>query len=459
MWSGSSSPVSGASRSPGRSSTRWKLGRSPEGAGRWPRCSSPNWPGSAPSSPRWGTIRSVTGPAETSARSACAWRPSSGLPGSVGVSPSSMLPANGPSRSWASGWGRTGPTRSPGAFLTEPTPCTSPPATTRRFATPAGRACWWPPLGSSRSWLGPGSRSTRWWEAVATRLSATLRATSSHLREWSYGRMGGRVGDIAPRTGSKGPTRPLRSPGPWSTPTAVGTASRQGLSSASDQASAWRSRWLSPRRAEPPASPGAGRTQASSSFGPARHGRSEAPGRVSSGQLMQRTDRVQKRLPVGLDDVLEAARRLDGVAIRTPVFTSRTLDERVGARIFLKAENFQRGGAFKFRGAYNKISSLRPGTGVASYSSGNHAQAVALAASLVGSTAVIVMPRDAPEQKVEATRGDGAEVVFYDRYSEDRDEIGRRLAVERGLTLVPPYEDPFVMAGQGTASLELLEGS
>ena len=161
-------------------------------------------------------------------------------------------------------------------------------------------------------------------------------------------------------------------------------------------------------------------------------------------------------MPVGLDDVLEAARRLDRVAIRTPVFTSRTLDERVGGRIFLKAENFQRGGAFKFRGAYNKISSLRPGTGVASYSSGNHAQAVALAASLVGSSAVIVMPRDAPEQKVEAT-GYGAEVVFYDRYSEDRDEIGRRLAVERGLTLVPPYEDPFVMAGQGTASLELLE--
>ena len=162
---------------------------------------------------------------------------------------------------------------------------------------------------------------------------------------------------------------------------------------------------------------------------------------------------------MGLDDVLDARRRLEGVAIRTPVFTSRTLDERTGGRVFLKAENFQRGGAFKFRGAYNKISSLPPGTGVASYSSGNHAQAVALAASLLASTAVIVMPEDAPQQKVEATRGYGAEVVFYDRYSGDRDEIGRTLAAERGLTLVPPYEDPLVMAGQGTVALELLEES
>jgi threonine dehydratase len=172
---------------------------------------------------------------------------------------------------------------------------------------------------------------------------------------------------------------------------------------------------------------------------------------------MQRTERAHTQLPVGLDDVLEAALRLDGVAIRTPVFTSRTLDERTGGQIFLKAENLQRGGAFKFRGAYNKISSLPPGTGVASYSSGNHAQAVALAAGLVGSTAVIVMPEDAPDQKVEATRRYGAEVVFYDRYREDRDEIGRKLATERGLTLVPPYEDRLVMAGQGTAALELLE--
>ena len=173
--------------------------------------------------------------------------------------------------------------------------------------------------------------------------------------------------------------------------------------------------------------------------------------------LMQRTDPSHTRLPVELDDVLAAARRLEGVAIRTPVFTSRTLDGRTGGRIFLKAESFQRGGAFKFRGAYNKISSLPRGTGVASYSSGNHAQAVALAAALMGSQAVIVMPKDAPEEKVEATRGYGAEVVFYDRYTEDRDQIGHDLATSRGLALVPPYEDPLVMAGQGTVALELLE--
>ena len=152
-------------------------------------------------------------------------------------------------------------------------------------------------------------------------------------------------------------------------------------------------------------------------------------------------------------DVRAAARVLDGIAHRTPVIRSRTL----GDHVVLKPENLQRGGAFKFRGAYNKISSLPPGTPVASYSSGNHAQAVALAARLVGSTAVIVMPRDAPEQKVEATRGYGAEVVLYDRYTQDREEIGRALAAERGLTLVPPYEDTLVMAGQGTATLELLE--
>src|SRR5207237_10657886 len=130
-------------------------------------------------------------------------------------------------------------------------------------------------------------------------------------------------------------------------------------------------------------------------------------------------------LRLAMDDGLEAARRLDGAAIRTPVLMSRTLDERAGGAVFLKAESFQRGGAFKFRGAYNKISSLPRGAGVASYSSGNHAQAVALAASLNGSQAVIVMPKDAPEEKVEATQGYGAEVVFYDRYTEDRDEIGR----------------------------------
>jgi threo-3-hydroxy-L-aspartate ammonia-lyase len=132
----------------------------------------------------------------------------------------------------------------------------------------------------------------------------------------------------------------------------------------------------------------------------------------------------------------------------------------VGYEVHLKAETFQRAGAFKFRGAYNRISRLSPDErrrGVAAYSSGNHAQAVALAAGLCDTTAVIVMPRDAPAEKVEASRAYGAEVVHYDRYREDREEIGRRVAEERGLTLVPPYDDPVVMAGQGTAALELVE--
>ena len=162
---------------------------------------------------------------------------------------------------------------------------------------------------------------------------------------------------------------------------------------------------------------------------------------------------------ISIDDVRAAASRLEGVADRTPVLTSRTLDERVGARVHLKAECFQRGGAFKFRGAYNKISSLPPDArarGVIAYSSGNHAQAVALAARLLGTEATIVMPEDAPPAKLEATRGYGAEIVTYDRWTESREEIGERLAVERGLALVRPYDDPLVMAGQGTAALELL---
>jgi threonine dehydratase len=155
-------------------------------------------------------------------------------------------------------------------------------------------------------------------------------------------------------------------------------------------------------------------------------------------------------------DVEAAARRLEGVAHRTPVFTSRTLDERIGASVYLKAESFQRGGAFKFRGAYNAVSQSEA-DGVAAFSSGNHAQAVALAARLTGRRAVILMPLDAPPAKVEATRGYGAEIVTYDRYTEDREVLGRALAQERGLALVPPYDDPLVMAGQGTAALELLE--
>jgi threonine dehydratase len=162
-------------------------------------------------------------------------------------------------------------------------------------------------------------------------------------------------------------------------------------------------------------------------------------------------------LPLSFEDVVAAAARLAGAAHRTPVLTSGTLDQLTGGRVHLKAENLQRAGAFKFRGAFNRISSLSPGTGVATYSSGNHAQAVALAASLVGSPAVVVMPADAPAEKVEATRGYGAEVVFYDRYREDREALGKTIAADRDLVLVPPYDDRLVMAGQGTATLELLE--
>jgi threo-3-hydroxy-L-aspartate ammonia-lyase len=163
---------------------------------------------------------------------------------------------------------------------------------------------------------------------------------------------------------------------------------------------------------------------------------------------------------VSLDDVRDAAARIKGVAHRTPVLRSRTLDALVGAEVFLKCENFQRIGAFKFRGAYNAVSQLSPeqlAKGIAAYSSGNHAQAVALAAREIGSTAVILMPEDTPASKMDATRGYGAEVVTYDRYTGDRTAIGEALAAERGLALIPPYEHPHVIAGQGTAALELIE--
>ena len=156
---------------------------------------------------------------------------------------------------------------------------------------------------------------------------------------------------------------------------------------------------------------------------------------------------------IAADDVRRAARVLDGVAHRTPVVRSRTLGEHV----VLKPENLQRGGAFKFRGAYNKIASLPPGTDVLAFSSGNHAQAVALASRLRGAKATILMPTDAPRSKVEATKGYGAEVITYDRYTEDRDALGEALAAERGLELVRPYDDALVMAGAGTAALELIE--
>ncbi|UQA95516.1 pyridoxal-phosphate dependent enzyme [Streptomyces halobius] len=163
---------------------------------------------------------------------------------------------------------------------------------------------------------------------------------------------------------------------------------------------------------------------------------------------------------VTLDDVRDAAGRLAGVAHRTPVLRSRTLDALVGAEVFVKCENFQRAGAFKFRGAYNALSRLSPeqlARGVVAHSSGNHAQALALAARELGSNAVIVMPEDSPRSKRDATTGYGAEIVAYDRYTEDRAALSRRLAEERGLALIPPYDHPHIIAGQGTAALELIE--
>ncbi|MGH7390274.1 MAG: threonine ammonia-lyase [Candidatus Rokuibacteriota bacterium] len=161
-----------------------------------------------------------------------------------------------------------------------------------------------------------------------------------------------------------------------------------------------------------------------------------------------------------LDDVKAAARRLQGHVTRTPVVTSPSWDDATGYRVFFKCESLQRAGAFKIRGALNKLLTLTPeerARGVVAFSSGNHAQGVALAARMVGTTAVIVMPKDAPALKLEATRGYGAEVVFYDRQTDDREAIARRLAEETGRVLVPPYDDYAVMAGQGTAALELFE--
>lgn len=160
------------------------------------------------------------------------------------------------------------------------------------------------------------------------------------------------------------------------------------------------------------------------------------------------------------DDVAAAAERIKGHAHRTPVMRSRTMDAELGAEVFFKCENLQRMGAFKFRGAYNALAKLderQRRAGVVAFSSGNHAQGIALAASLLGIPATIVMPHDAPIAKVEATKGYGGNVVTYDRYTEDREAIGKRLADERGLTLIPPYDHPDIIAGQGTAALELLE--
>src|SRR5262245_39186267 len=165
-------------------------------------------------------------------------------------------------------------------------------------------------------------------------------------------------------------------------------------------------------------------------------------------------------LPISPDDVAAASRRVAGVANRTPVLTSRSLDERLGARVFIKAESFQRGGAFKFRGAYNKVASLSErelARGVVASSSGNHAQALSIAAAIAGAEATIFMPSDAPASKRAATEGYGARVIEFDRYRDDREAIVAELAEREGLTPVHPYDDPLIMAGAGTSTQELLE--
>ena len=165
-------------------------------------------------------------------------------------------------------------------------------------------------------------------------------------------------------------------------------------------------------------------------------------------------------MEVTYDDVARAHERIKPVAKRTPVLTSSTIDALTGARVHFKCENFQRMGAFKFRGAYNALSQLsaeQKRKGVVAFSSGNHAQAVALSGRLLGVPATIVMPTDAPKVKLEATRGYGAEVVMYNASNEDRQKIAERLAAERGLTVIPPFDHPHILAGQGTAAKELIE--
>lgn len=165
-------------------------------------------------------------------------------------------------------------------------------------------------------------------------------------------------------------------------------------------------------------------------------------------------------LAIGFQDVVEAARRLDGYAVRTPLLENALLNERIGGRVLIKPEVLQRSGSFKFRGAFNRISQLTPeerGRGVVAWSSGNHAQGVAAAAALLGIRAAIVMPSDAPALKIENTRSYGAEVVLYDRWTESREDIARAIADERGSAVVPPYDHPQVMAGQGTVGLEIVE--
>jgi threo-3-hydroxy-L-aspartate ammonia-lyase len=165
-------------------------------------------------------------------------------------------------------------------------------------------------------------------------------------------------------------------------------------------------------------------------------------------------------LPISFADISAAAARLKGVAHRTPVHTSTTANARTGAELFFKCENFQRMGAFKFRGGYNALAQFTPEqrrAGAIAFSSGNHAQAIALSAKLLGMQAVIVMPQDAPEAKIRATREYGAEIILFDRYTQDREALTSQIATERGMTLIPPYNHTAVMAGQGTAALELID--
>jgi threonine dehydratase len=176
--------------------------------------------------------------------------------------------------------------------------------------------------------------------------------------------------------------------------------------------------------------------------------------------LSSPADRLDGALPVAYSDIVAAAARLAGHANHTPVLTSRSVNERVGARVFFKCENFQRMGAFKFRGAFNALSLLSEAQkkqGVVAFSSGNHAQAVALAGRLLGVPTTIVMPEDAPAVKIAATRGYGAEVVLYDRTTSDREALARGIAEARGLVVIPPYDHPHIVAGQGTAAKELIE--
>ena len=163
---------------------------------------------------------------------------------------------------------------------------------------------------------------------------------------------------------------------------------------------------------------------------------------------------------ISMEDIHSAAKRLTGITVRTPLIESPLLNERMGGRVFVKPECLQHTGSFKFRGAYNRLSQLseaEKARGVLAYSSGNHAQGVARAAQLLGISATIVMPKDAPALKVAGTRGYGADVVFYDRYSEDREEVAARVAGDRDMTLVPPYNSPYILAGQGTVGLEITE--